>query len=129
MADRADIHTEMELLSSLERGEAVTQLALSKQVVGPQLGLVNALLKRAAKKVQSKVRAVPPRRWAFYLTPKGFAEKSRLVAAYLDRSLVFFREARGEYTGLFTGLRGAGIRRIILVGQGELAWKSRSLPP
>ncbi len=120
MADRADIQTEMDLLATLERGEAVTQLALSKRL-SVSVGLVNALLKRAARKGQAKAMAVPPRRWAYYLTPKGFAEKSRLVATYLDRSLAFFREARAEYAGLFTHLQATGIRRVVLVGRGELA--------
>ncbi len=120
MADRADIQTEMDLLATLERGEPVTQLALSKRL-SVSVGLVNALLKRAARKGQAKAMAVPPRRWAYYLTPKGFAEKSRLVAAYLDRSLAFFREARAEYAELFIGLRDLGIRNVALVGRGELA--------
>jgi DNA-binding MarR family transcriptional regulator len=120
MADRADIQTEMDLLATLEGGEAVTQLALSKRL-SVSVGLVNALLKRAAKKGQAKARAVPPRRWAYYLTPKGFAEKSRLVATYLDSSLAFFREARAEYVELFARLRALGIRRVVLVGRGELA--------
>jgi hypothetical protein len=120
MADRADIQTEMDLLATLERGEAVTQLGLSKRL-SVSVGLVNALLKRAAKKGQAKARAVPPRRWAYYLTPKGFAEKSRLVATYLDSSLAFFREARAEYVGLFARLQALGIHRVVLVGRGELA--------
>lgn len=120
MADRADIQTEMDLLSTLERGEAVTQLVLSRRL-SVSVGLVNALLKRAAKKGQAKARAVPPRRWAYYLTPKGFAEKSRLVATYLDTSLAFFREARAEYVGLFARLQSLGVYQIVLVGRGELA--------
>ncbi len=120
MADRIDIETEMDLLVTLERGEAVTQLGLSKRL-SVSVGLINALLKRAAKKGQAKARAVPPRRWAYYLTPKGFAEKSRLVATYLDTSLAFFREARAGYVALFVHLRTSGIRRIVLVGRGELS--------
>lgn len=120
MADRIDIQTEMDLLATLEGGEAVTQLALSKRL-SVSVGLINALLRRAAKKGQAKARAVPPRRWAYYLTPKGFAEKSRLVATYLDSSLAFFREARAGYVGLFAHLQMSGVHRIVLVGRGELS--------
>jgi hypothetical protein len=120
MPDRVDIQTEMDLLATLERGEAVSQLALSQRL-SVSVGLVNALLKRAAQKGQAKVLAVPPKRWAYYLTPKGFAEKSRLVATYLDHSLAFFREARAEYAELFIRLEALGIRHVILVGRGELA--------
>ena len=121
MPDKADIQIEMDLLAALEQEQgAVTQLALSKRL-SVSVGLVNALLKRAARKGQAKARAVPPQRWAYYLTPKGFAEKSRLVAAYLERSLAFFREARADYAGLFVRLQASGVSRLILVGQGELA--------
>lgn len=120
MPDRVDIQTKMDLLATLERGEAVTQLALSQRL-SVSVGLINALLKRAAKKGQAKALAVPPKRWAYYLTPKGFAEKSRLVATYLDHSLAFFREARAEYAELFVRLEALGIRHFVLVGRGELA--------
>jgi hypothetical protein len=120
MPEKADIRTEMDLFTALEEGEVVSQLALSKRL-SVSVGLVNALLKRAAKKGLAKAKAVPPRRWAYYLTPRGFAEKSQLVAAYLERSLAFFREARAEYAGVFAHLRASGVRRVVLVGRGELA--------
>lgn len=120
MPDKADIQIEMDLLVALEQEQgAVSQLALSKRL-SVSVGLVNALLNRAGRKGQAKARAVPPQRWAYYLTPKGFAEKSRLVAAYLERSLAFFREARADYVGLFAHLQVSGVRRIVLSGQGEL---------
>ena len=46
------------------------------------------------KKGFVKAKAAPYKRYAYYLTPKGFNEKSRLVAQYLEVSLDFFRTAR-----------------------------------
>lgn len=120
MPDRVDIRTELEFYSALERGETISQFALS-QHLSVSAGLINALLKRVLRKGLAKARAVPPRRWAYYLTPRGFAEKSRLVAAYLEQSLAFFREARAEYADLFARLRASGVQRVVLVGKGELA--------
>src|SRR3546814_4310673 len=57
----------------------------------------SALLKRCAAKGLVKIQNAPARRYAYYLTPKGFAEKSRLVAEYLETSLHFFRGARSQY--------------------------------
>src|SRR3546814_3103683 len=85
---------------AIERGEVVTQVAL-KQRIGVSVGLINALLKRSVHKGYVKVRKVPYRRYAYYLTPQGFGEKSRLVAKYLETSLSFFREARSQYAELF----------------------------
>src|SRR3546814_11880534 len=64
--------------------------------MGVALGLANALLKRCAAKGLVKIQNAPARRYAYYLTPKGFAEKSRLVAEYLEPSLHFFRGSRSQ---------------------------------
>jgi len=120
VAGKPKLVTELDFLSSLEQGEPVTQMRLSKRV-NVSIGLVNALLKRAMHKGYVKARSAPYRRYAYYLTPRGFAEKSRLVASYLESSLAFFRAARQEYGELFAGARRAGVRRIALAGNGELA--------
>ncbi len=114
------LKTELEFLSAVERGDVVTQLTLSKRI-GVAVGLINALLRRATLKGYVKVRTAPYKRYAYYLTPKGFAEKSRLVAEYLEVSLEFFRQARREYEDVFTRAHKCGMRRVILVGSGDLA--------
>ena len=120
MADKTSIQTEIEFLSALERREVVTQPALAKRL-SISVGMVNALLKRAARKGLVKARAAPYKRWAYYVTPEGFEEKSRLVARYLDTSLAFFRKVRQEYRQLFVDGQKEGHRRFVLVGRGEVA--------
>ena len=120
MADKIGIQTEIELLAALERREVVTQPALAKRL-SISVGMVNALLKRAVRKGLVKAKAAPYKRWAYYVTPEGFQEKSRLVAQYLDTSLAFFRMARREYRLLFQNGQRAGYRRFVLVGRGEVA--------
>ncbi len=112
--------TELDFLAALERGEVVTQATLSRRI-GIAIGLVNALLKRATLKGFVKVRTAPYKRYAYYLTPRGFAEKSRLVAEYLEVSLEFFREARRQYQDLLWRAEQSGRKRLVLVGGGELA--------
>ena len=120
MADKTDIQTEIEFLAALERREVVSQLALAKRL-SISAGMVNALLKRAVRKGLVKAKAAPYKRWAYYVTPEGFEEKSRLVAQYLDASFAFFRKARQEYRQLFAGGREKGLRRFVLAGRGEVA--------
>ena len=120
MADKIGLQTEIELLSALERREVVTQPALAKRL-SISVGMVNALLKRAARKGLVKAKAAPYKRWAYYVTPEGFEEKSRLVARYLDTSLAFFRKVRLEYRQLFVDGQEKGLRRFVLVGRGEVA--------
>ena len=117
--DKINIRTELSLYTALERGETISQHALSKRL-SISAGLVNTLIRRIVRKGLAKAQSVPPKRWAYFLTPKGFAEKSRLVASYLENSLAFFREARDEYVELFRQLRRANVQRVIFAGRGEL---------
>ena len=119
MADKIGLQTEIDLLAALERREVVTQPALAKRL-SISVGMVNALLKRAVRKGLVKAKAAPYKRWAYYVTPEGFQEKSRLVAQYLDASLAFFRMARREYRTLFLDGQRMGFRRFVLVGRGEV---------
>jgi DNA-binding MarR family transcriptional regulator len=110
----------VKLLDNVAGQEVPNQRALARKI-GISVGLVNALVHRAVRKGLIKIQQAPARRYAYYLTPKGFAEKSRLVAEYLDYSLVFFRTARQEYSDVFGRCVAAGRRRIVLCGAGELA--------
>jgi DNA-binding MarR family transcriptional regulator len=111
--------SELEFLTALERGEIITQMSLSRRI-GVAVGLVNAWLKRSMSKGYVKARQAPYKRYAYYLTPQGFAEKSRLVAEYLESSLHLFRRARAEYADLFERAKRDGKKRIVVVGSGEL---------
>src|SRR3954467_14616029 len=65
------------------------------------LGLVNAYLKRSIKKGLVKVSQAPARRYAYYLTPQGFSEKSRLTVKYLSSSFSLFRKAKEDFAKVF----------------------------
>ena len=120
MSSKSKIKTELDFLAALESGEVVTQMTLAGRVE-VAVGLINALLKRAIHKGYVKAKAAPCKRYAYYLTPSGFSEKSRLVAEYLEVSLAFFRDARQQYGELCVRARMAGVRQVVLVGGGELA--------
>ena len=111
---------DLDFLTAVERGEVITQMTLSKRL-NIAVGLVNALLKRAMHKGYVKARQAPYKRYAYYLTPKGFAEKSRLVSESLESSLSFFRQVRSEYGDIFQLARKQGQHRLALFGNGELA--------
>jgi DNA-binding MarR family transcriptional regulator len=101
-------------------GEIRNQRALARKI-GISVGLVNALVHRAVSKGLVKISEAPARRYAYYLTPRGFIEKSRLVAEYLDASLSFFRSARQEFGDVFARNLASGRTRFVLCGAGELA--------
>jgi DNA-binding MarR family transcriptional regulator len=107
------------LLSFVEREANVSQRKLAGEL-GVALGLVNTYIKRCVKKGLIKVQEVPSRRYAYFLTPKGFAEKSRLTAEYLSWSLSFFRQARSQCAGLFETARHRGWNSVALSGGSDL---------
>ena len=108
------------LLSSVETDGARSQRRMAAEL-GIALGLVNAYLKRCVKKGLVKVQDAPARRYAYYLTPQGFAEKSRLTVQYLSDSFSFFRKAKDDCTRIFEEAARRGFERLVLVGKSDLA--------
>src|SRR4051812_21433901 len=106
------------LLDAVERGN-VTQRRLSRDL-GIAVGLVSTYVKRCAKKGLIKVQEVPSRRYAYYLTPKGFLEKSQLIGSYFIHSFDFFRRARASCEQTLASMVTAGHKRIALIGASEL---------
>lgn len=117
-SDNAEIM--LDLLTAIERDSELTQRSLA-QDLGIALGLANAYLKRCVSKGLIKVRQAPLNRYAYYLTPSGFREKSRLTAEYLAVSFNLFRDARRQYAELFAACAARSLRHLALVGDGELA--------
>ena len=108
------------LLESVERDGAQSQRKLASDL-GIALGLVNAYLRRCVKKGLLKIGQAPARRYAYYLTPHGFAEKSRLTVEYLSSSFSFFRRAREDCSLVLKAAQARGWKRIALIGVSDLA--------
>ena len=108
------------LLDAIEANSAVTQRSVAGEL-GIALGLTNAYLKRCIRKGLIKVKQVPANRYAYYLTSKGFSEKSRLTAEYLTISFNFFRGARGQCTAILDHCQDQGWRRVALAGASDLS--------
>ena len=108
------------VLNAVEENSRVTQSDVAKNV-GIALGLTNAYLKRCIRKGLIKVQQVPANRYSYYLTPQGFAEKSRLTGEYLAQGFQFFRVARQEVMGLLEECQKREWSKIALYGFTELA--------
>lgn len=110
----------LRLLSAIEGDQSVTQRSLALRF-GVAVGLVNGYVKRCMRKGLVKARQVPTKRYAYFLTPKGFAEKSRLIGQFLTQSLSFYREARTQYAECLANCHKRGWKQVALVGEGDLA--------
>tara|TARA_A100001011_G_scaffold321938_3_gene343105 strand:- start:16664 stop:17344 length:681 start_codon:yes stop_codon:yes gene_type:complete len=109
----------LNLLDVVEENSAITQRSLAREL-GVALGLTNSYLKRCAKKGLIKVKQVPSKRYSYYLTPQGFAEKSRLMAEFLQQSFNFFRLARRQSGDLLKYCKERGWTHIALKGKSDL---------
>ena len=117
--DREDALT-LEILDVIDRQNDVSQRHLASHL-GVALGLANSYLKRCVRKGLIKVSQAPANRYLYYLTPQGFAEKSRLTAQYLNYSLSFYRKAGESCRQVFRVCEQNGWRRLLLSGVSDLA--------
>jgi len=108
------------LLKAVGEDADLTQRSAAHEL-GIALGLVNTYFKRCVKKGLIKVRHAPANRYAYYLTPKGFAEKSRLTGEFLAQSLSLFRQAQRDYQNILESCVANGWQRIGLCGASDLA--------
>ena len=108
------------LLESVEQDGATSQRRLAADL-GIAVGLVNAYLNRCIQKGLVKVAQAPARRYAYYLTPQGFVEKSRLSLEYLSYSLKFFRQAKLDCLNAFEAAHARGFSRVALDGVSDIA--------
>jgi DNA-binding MarR family transcriptional regulator len=110
----------LELLDVVGKKSDVSQRHLASQM-GVALGLANSYLKRCIRKGLIKISAAPANRYLYYLTPKGFAEKSRLTAKYLSTSFEFYRRAGDSCMRVYDRCQAEGWCKIVLCGVSDLA--------
>jgi DNA-binding MarR family transcriptional regulator len=109
----------LEILQAIENQNDVTQRHIADKL-NVALGLANSYLKRCVHKGLIKVQQAPANRYLYYLTPKGFSEKSRLTAEYLSNSFHFYRKSSDSLTKLFYECEQKAFKRIVFCGLSEL---------
>ncbi|MEW6325476.1 MAG: winged helix-turn-helix transcriptional regulator, partial [Nitrospirota bacterium] len=110
----------LHILDEVAKDHQISQRALSERL-GVALGLTNIYLKRLINKGFIKVKGIPGRRYFYYLTPRGFAEKTALSVRYMQFSWRYYQEIRTQWRTRFAQLHDDGVRTIVLCGTGELA--------
>ena len=110
----------LEILQAIENKRDVTQRHLADRL-DVALGLANSYLKRSVRKGLVKIQQAPANRYFYYLTPQGFAEKSRLTAQYLSTSFDFYRQASDSLRNVFEKCHENDWNEIVFCGISELA--------
>jgi DNA-binding MarR family transcriptional regulator len=114
-----DIHA-LRILEEIEKDNTQSQRELAKKL-DISLGLVNSFVKRLAQKGYFKITTVPKNRAKYILTPKGFAEKTRLTYEFIQYSFHFYKKARETLKLLLHNLEDDGVRRVVFYGASDLA--------
>lgn len=112
-------HKALQILNELSDNDSLTQRDLSSRL-GIALGLTNSYIKNLVSKGYVTVKSIPPRRYAYFLTPQGLAEKTRLTYHLLQDYTRVYREARSNLKKLFTELQATGIERVVFAGVDEI---------
>ncbi len=111
---------EYQLLEHVENDPRLTaRMATAK--LGCSIRLTHSLLTKMVERGLFHVKKINSRRWDYYLTPKGVAEKARLTYEFLQFSMHFYQEARKKSSQLCKDLKENGIKKISLLGAGDLA--------
>jgi DNA-binding Lrp family transcriptional regulator len=112
-------HRDLKLLEAVERDSRVTQRSLSSKL-GIALGLTNIYLKRLVRKGYIKCVNMQSNRITYLITPRGIAEKARLMYEFMDYSLHLFGEVRQHLRVALEECAAAG-QRVAICGRGEAA--------
>lgn len=108
------------LLDEIAKGSPLSQRDLSKRL-NIALGLVNSYIKNLVSKGYITIKAIPPKRYAYYLTPRGFMEKTRLTYHHLQNYTNLYKNARRDFRKLFHEMFVQGIRKVVFAGVDEVA--------
>lgn len=120
--DSLDSHRyyELKILEHVGDGQELPRRVAARKL-GVSVKLAHKLLSGLVERGLLHVKKENARRWRYFLTPGGVAEKARLTREFLEFSLEFYREARRRSAQVCRDLSEGGVRRIAFLGLGELA--------
>jgi DNA-binding MarR family transcriptional regulator len=111
----SDSMRDLQLLEEIERNPRISQRDLSNKF-GIALGVTNACIKRMARRGLIKLKGIPPRRIAYYLTPKGFAEKTKLTLSFFSYNIHHYTEMKRQISKKFLEMQNDGVKRVAFYG-------------
>lgn len=115
-----DDYRSLLLLDEISMGTELTQRDLSVKL-GVALGLINSYVKNLVSKGYVTVSTIPKKRYRYYLTPSGFAEKTRLTYRHLQNFTNLYKTARKDFHRFFNELKDSNIKRVVFCGIDEVA--------
>jgi FlaA1/EpsC-like NDP-sugar epimerase len=109
----------LRLLEEISKNAAVSQRKLSQRL-GIALGLTNTCMRRMINKGLVKAKGINHKRIAYYLTPKGLSEKTRLTYHFLQHSIRYYSNLKNNINAKLSLIARDGHSRIVFYGAGEI---------
>lgn len=106
-------------LEEIEQNPKISQRELSNKF-GIALGVTNACIKRMARRGWIILKGIPPRNIAYYLTPKGFAEKANLAIKAISLNVQHYAEMKRQFSKKLLEMQNSGVRQIAFYGLSDL---------
>jgi DNA-binding PadR family transcriptional regulator len=109
---------ELNLLQELEKNPVISQRELSHRF-GMALGVTNACLRNMALKGWIRVRDTSHHRMGYFITPKGIAEKNRLLVKMVAYNVRHYSQLKSLMADLLLDLQRENIQRLVFYGVSE----------
>jgi len=109
----------LQLLEEISKESKTSQRKLARHL-GVALGVTNACLKKMVKKGYIKAKGINHKRISYYITPKGFTEKTRLTYHFLQYTIKYYIDLKNNIASKLNSISRRGIKRIVYYGAGEV---------
>jgi len=106
---------ELNLLQELEKNPVISQRELSNKF-GIALGVTNACLKRMVRRGWIRISGLNRRKIGYFLTPKGFAEKTKLTLNLISWTIQHYSTLKDHIARRFLEMEREGVKRIVFYG-------------
>ena len=120
MEDSPDSIRELGLLEEIERDPDTTQASMADRL-GVAVGTVNWHVKRLIAKGYVKVKRAERRKLRYIITPEGIAERAKLTMAYIENSMILYRQTREQALQVLQQAREQGFNQVMIQGDGDIA--------
>ena len=114
-SERLEERRNLKFLEELEKNPVISQRRLSEKF-GIALGLTNTCLRRMVQKGWIRTRVINQRRLGYYLTPKGFTEKTKLTFDHISSNVQRYSELKRMIHQKFLDMQRKGRKRIVFYG-------------
>ncbi|MFB3883673.1 MAG: winged helix-turn-helix transcriptional regulator [Thermodesulfobacteriota bacterium] len=109
---------DLQFLEEIEQNPKISQRELSHKF-GIALGVTNACIHRMVRRGLIRLKGFPPRRIVYYLTPKGFARKSKLMLHSFANNIHHYAEMKKVISRRLLEMQENGVKRVVFFGVGD----------